>query len=104
MSLAKNRLRKVFNFLKQLNELRNPTPTDVSAYSKNTLWLDAWPSHPCIVVQRGNREEEADDEPDAEIEPIIRIRRATRTKCPPPPAILDEWLTSNLFDYSVRIT
>ena len=25
MSLAKDRLRKVFNFLKQLNELRNPT-------------------------------------------------------------------------------
>lgn len=95
MSLAKKRLRKVFNFLKQLNQLRNPTPTDVSGDSKDTLWLDTWPSHPCIVVQRGNREEEIDDKPNAEIDPIISIRRAKVTKCPPPPAILIEWITSD---------
>jgi hypothetical protein len=96
MTVAKERLTKVFKFLKQLNELRNPTPQHVSDYTGGTLWLDVWSPHPCIVVQRGDREEEeaVDDDPDAEIEPIIRIKRAGLTKCPPPPAVLNEWLTN----------
>jgi hypothetical protein len=43
--LAKGRLTRVFKFLKALNELRNPVPRDLSAYSQ-ILWLDRWPVHP----------------------------------------------------------
>jgi hypothetical protein len=45
--LAQSRLTKVFNFLKELNELRNPVIRDMSVYL-DVLALDAWPAHPCI--------------------------------------------------------
>jgi hypothetical protein len=92
---AQSRLTQVFKFLKALNELRNPVPRDLSAYSQ-ILRLDTWPLNPNIIVQRGDREDEEDDaDTDAEMEPIIRIRRARLTSCPNPPAVLDGWLKPN---------
>lgn len=52
--LAQSRLTKVFNFLKELKELRNPVIRDISAYP-DVLTLDAWPAHPCIGILRGDR-------------------------------------------------
>ena len=49
--LAQSRLTKVFKYLKELNELRNPVLRDMSAYPE-VLRLDAWPAHPCIDVRR----------------------------------------------------
>jgi hypothetical protein len=79
--LAQSRLTKVFKYLKELNELRNPVLRDMSAYPE-VLRLDAWPAHPCIDVRRGDRleEAEADGSPgDTEIAPLIRIKRAQLT-------------------------
>jgi hypothetical protein len=59
-SVAQSRLTQVFKFLKALNELRNPVPRDLSAYSQ-ILRLDTWPLHPNIIVQRGDREDKEDD-------------------------------------------
>jgi very-short-patch-repair endonuclease len=93
--LAQSRLTQVFKFLKALNELRNPVPRDLSAYSQ-ILRLDTWPLHPNIIVQRGDREDKEDDEDtDSEMEPTIRIRRARLTSCPNPPNALDGWLKPN---------
>jgi very-short-patch-repair endonuclease len=93
--VAQSRLTQVFKFLKALNELRNPVPRDLSAYSQ-LLRLDAWPVHPNIIVQRGDREDEENDaETDAEMEPVIRIQRAKLTSCPSPPASVDGWLKPN---------
>jgi len=93
--VAQSRLTQVFKFLKALNELRNPVPRDLSAYSQ-ILRLDAWPLHPNIIVQRGDREDEEDDaDTESEMEPIIRIQRAHLTSCPNPPAALDGWLKPN---------
>jgi hypothetical protein len=90
--VAQGRLTQVFKFLKALNELRNPVPRDLSAYSQ-ILWLDRWPLHPTIIVQRGDRQDNEDDTGvDAEMEPTIRIQRAQLTPCPNPPALLDDWL------------
>src|SRR5438309_7331590 len=87
--VAQSRLTQVFKFLKALNELRNPVPRDLSAYSQ-ILRLDSWPLHPNIIVQRGDREDEGDDaDTDAEMEPIIRIQRARLTSCLNPPDLLD---------------
>jgi hypothetical protein len=70
-------------------------PRDLSAYSQ-ILRIDAWPLHPTIIVQRGDREEEEDNtDTDTEMEPIVRIQRARLTSCPNPPAPLDGWLTPN---------
>ena len=72
---AKSRLVQTFRFLKELNELRNPVPRDISAYSQ-VMRLDSWPVHPFVEVRRGDRPE-ADDDADggAEMEPLIRVRR-----------------------------
>ena len=90
--VAQSRLTQVFKFLKALNELRNPVPRDLSAYSQ-ILWLDKWPTHPTIVIQRGDREDnEEETDVDAEMEPTIRVQRARLTACPNPPTLLDGWL------------
>ena len=92
-ALAQSRLTQVFKFLKELNELRNPVPRDMSDYA-SVLRLDSWPLHPCVVVRRGDREDEsdADEDADVEMEPLIRIKRPRLTPCPKPPDALDGWL------------
>ena len=83
--VAQSRLTQVFKFLKALNELRNPVPRDLSAYSQ-IFWIDRWPTHPTIIVQRGDREDNEDEaDVDVEMEPTIRVQRARLTACPNPP-------------------
>lgn len=91
MTLAKSRLTQTFKFLKELNELRNPVPRELSGDAK-LLWIDDWPVHPFVEVRRGDRGEEDDGDVEAEPEPLIRIRRANLTTCPKPPDVLDGWL------------
>ena len=89
---ARTRLNRVFRFLKELNQLRNPVPRDLSGYSE-VMRLDSWPIHPLIVIRRGDRHEEDDESSGAvELEPLVRIRRANLTPCPKPPEALDGWL------------
>ncbi|MBI3781929.1 MAG: AAA family ATPase [Deltaproteobacteria bacterium] len=90
MNVAKTRLTQTFKFLKELNDLRNPVPRDLSNCGK-LFWIDEWPSHPLIEVRRGDRKDEDDGE-GAELEPLIRLRRADLTPCPKPPEALDGWL------------
>lgn len=90
-SSAKERLVQTFKFLKELNELRNPVPRDVSG--ADVMRIDTWPSHPCVQVRRGDRtEDDVTDTAELEMEPLIRIQRARLTPCPSLPAILDGWL------------
>jgi hypothetical protein len=91
-NMGQRRLTQVFKFLKELNELRNPVPRDMSAYT-TVLRIDTWPVHPFVEVRRGDRAEEDDDvDGEGKLEPIIRIRRAGLTSCPTPPEVLDGWL------------
>ena len=90
--IAQSRLTQVFRFLKALTELRNPVPRDLSTYSY-ILWLDKWPAHPTIMIQRGDREASEDEtDVDVEMEPTIRVQRGQLTACPNPPVGLDGWL------------
>jgi hypothetical protein len=76
--LAQGRLTKVFKFLKELNELRNPVPRDMSGYSV-VHRIDTWPRHPCIEVFRDIPLEEdkaSDSDDDAKAIPLICIKRA----------------------------
>lgn len=89
--IAKERLVQTFKFLKELNELRNPVPHDLSG--SDVMRIDDWPSHPCVQVRRGDRAEDGtDDAGEAVIEPLIRIQRAGLTPCQKPPETLDGWL------------
>ena len=87
IDVAKGRLTQIFGFLKELNELRNPVPRDISGHAK-LLWLNEWPTHPFIEVRRGDRKEEDDGDDKAELEPLIRVRRADLTPYPKPPEAL----------------
>jgi hypothetical protein len=91
MNVAKGRLTQTFKFLKELNELRNPVPREISGYAK-LLWIYEWPTHPFVEVRLGDRGEEDEGDVQAELEPLIRIRRANLTPCPKPPEVLDGWL------------
>lgn len=89
--LAQSRLTQVFKFLKELHELRNPVPRDLGG--AEMLRLDTWPSHPCVQVSRGDRENgEAPEEDEGDMEPIIRVERARLTACPKAPESLESWL------------
>ena len=70
MNVAKSRISQTFKFLKELNDLRNPVPRDVSGYAK-VLWIDDWPAHPLIEVRRGDRKEDEDGSGDEEMEPLF---------------------------------
>lgn len=91
INVAKGRLTQTFKFLKELNELRNPVPRQLSEY-RRVLWIEKWPVHPFVEVRRGDREENDDEGAEGEIEPLVRIRRADLTPCPKPPGVLDGWL------------
>ena len=89
---AKGRLVQTFKFLKELTELRNPVQRELDDYAE-VFRLDSWPVHPCITVRRGDPSEEDDqDAAGKELEPIVRIGRATLTPCLKPPQLLDGWL------------
>ena len=89
---AKERLVQTFRFLKELTEIRNPVQRDLDDYAE-VFRLDSWPVHPCIAVRRGDPSQEDDhDAAGKELEPIVRIARATLTRCPKPPQLLDGWL------------
>ena len=89
---AKGRLVQTFKFLKALTELQNPVQRDLDDQPQ-VLRLDSWPVHPCIAVRRGDPSEEDDEDTTGkELEPIVRIARATLTRCPKPPHLLEGWL------------
>src|SRR5262245_47167394 len=91
VNAAKDRLIQTFRFLKELNELRNPVPRDLS-HSSKLLWIDDWPDHPFVTVRRGDRTGDGDDGADQAPEPLIRVRRANLTRCPVPPEPIADWL------------
>ena len=89
---AKGRLVQTFKFLKALTELQNPVQRDLDDQPQ-VLRLDSWPVHPCIAVRRGDPSEDDDEDTTGkELEPIVRIARATLTRCPKPPHLLEGWL------------
>ena len=91
---AKRRLLQTFKFLKEMAAFRNPVQRTLDDYS-DVFRLDSWPLHPCIAVRRGDTastEEENQDATGKDIDPIIRITRAERTRCPTPPPVLQGWL------------
>jgi hypothetical protein len=90
---AKGRLVKVFRFLKELDQLRNPVRRDLNDYQKFVPPLRNWLAHPCIEINSGDHPEKKNEKETAsEADFLIRVKRANITPCPPPPDILEEWL------------
>src|SRR5271157_4933597 len=84
----RERLRKVFEFLKAYVELRYPPVRDIEQQLK-VLYLNDLPEHPCVERFRGGTDLE-DESEDADI--VLRITRPSLTACPSPPAAIADWL------------
>ena len=85
--IAHSRLTKVFRFLKELDELRNPVLRDTSSYPA-VLKIDEWPVHPCIEIRRGDPisdEEPSESLDDADMLPLIRTKGGRGSSIDRPP-------------------
>ena len=76
----RERLLKVFEFLKAYTELRYPPVRDIGQQLR-VLWLKNLPQHPSVEIFQGDRGEDTESE-DADV--ILRITRADLTDCPSP--------------------
>lgn len=84
----RDRLLKVFEFLKAYLDLRYPPVRDIGQQMRS-LWLKDLPQHDSIEVVRRNSDAEEESE-DGDI--ILRITRPGITNCPPPPAAIADWI------------
>ncbi len=91
--IARHRIKQVFDYLKALNERRNPAVRTVKEQPWH-IWLDRLPSNPSIEfrqrVPRGTSEEDEAEGDDRSI--LLRVRRPQMTEPPPPPDHIRDWL------------
>jgi very-short-patch-repair endonuclease len=88
IQLQRERLLKVFEFLKAYTDLRYPPVRDI-AQQLRVLWLNNLPRHPSVEIFQGDRGVDPESE-DADI--ILRVTRPDLSDCPPPPAAIADWL------------
>jgi hypothetical protein len=84
----RERLTKLFEFLKAYTDLRFPPVRDI-AQQPRSFWLKDLPAHPSVELFRnpGKSEEEVEDS-----DIVLRLTRPEITECPQSPAALAEWL------------
>lgn len=85
---VRERLTKLFEFLKAYTDLRYPPVRDI-AQQPGSLWLKDLPSHQSVELFRDASNSE-DEGGDSDI--VLRITRPLITDCPPPPTSLLEWV------------
>jgi very-short-patch-repair endonuclease len=98
--LAKQRIKQVFEYLKALNEHRNPSVRQIREQSW-FLWLDDLPRDPSIdFPQCVARSPESEVENSGKVEPayLLRVVRPKLTTAPPPPDELRGWLLAGWDD------
>lgn len=81
LSLARERLQRLFEFLREFDQLRHPVVRHVDQLDFR-LWLDELPEHESI--ERGWLDEDADF--------VLRVSRPDLRECPEPPRVLVDWL------------
>src|SRR6266851_4404642 len=89
--VGRERIARVFRYLKALNEHRNPAKRDLSEQPW-ALWFRNLPDHPSIQrrVLNGKDAEEDDF--------VLKVGRPTFTQAPPPPLPIVEWLEGDWED------
>ena len=73
LSVARERLQRLFGFLREFDRLRHPVVRDVAQLDFR-LWLDELPEHESI--ERGWLDDNA--------EFVLRVTRPALTECPEP--------------------
>lgn len=95
-SEAKNRTVNLFKFLKQYNDIKNPTITDIKSQYWYK-WCDDIPTHEKI---KNNIYRD-----DNEIDSILIVRKPEFTMCPEPPSEIKDWLENGWkrFDKELKV-
>ena len=95
-SEEKNKVNNLFQFLKQYNNIKNPTVTDISSQYWSR-WIDDLPVHKNIKNNIYNDESNTDA--------ILLVSKPEFHECPKPPEELYEWLEKgwNRFDEKLQV-
>jgi very-short-patch-repair endonuclease len=95
---GRRRIKQVFAFLKAFAERRAADVRTLDEVPRK-LRLKQLPDHPAIKIGAvtlkpggGRSRDEIDEEEARSAEPLIRVRRPTLTKAPPPPELVAEWV------------
>ncbi|HEY0686649.1 MAG TPA: AAA domain-containing protein [Steroidobacter sp.] len=83
----RHKLRQLYLFLKEANQLRFPPVRHVSQHPRAIRLADA-PDHPCVQINRPGSNNAAQVEDDC----LLRIARPLSTPCPTPPFNVSNWL------------
>src|SRR5947208_1560267 len=92
---GRERIARVFRYLKALNEHRNPAKRDLSEQPW-TLWFRQLPDHPGIQRRFSNGQEETDL--------VLKVGRPTFNQAPQPPLPIVGWLEGGLDDPEAEVT
>jgi hypothetical protein len=92
---SRGKVKRLFEFLHALEERKNPVPFRVSDH-KWHFSLAHLPLHPQIRCFRGGQELEEETV-------YLKVARPKLTKAPPPPQILQEWLTSDWEKWGAKL-
>ena len=96
---TRERLTKLFEFLKAYTDLRFPPIRDISQ-QPFSFWLKDLPSHPSVEMFRDTGKSE-DQSEDSDI--VLRLTRPVITDCPSPPTALIEWLKPGWHEFPGRV-
>src|SRR5438309_297873 len=97
--IARDRLEKVFQYLRALHQHRSPVVRQITEQLWH-FWLQALPDHPSIrrgrLIQSEATEGAADDRPDDSDRPedacLLKVRRPQLHRPPPPSESIEDWL------------
>src|SRR5271168_30963 len=92
---TRERLTKLFKFLKAYTDLRYPPVRDINQQVR-FLWLKDLPAHSSVELFRDTVKSD-DESEDSDI--VFRLTRPTTTPCPLPPALLSDWLKLGWREY-----
>jgi very-short-patch-repair endonuclease/DNA polymerase III delta prime subunit len=84
---VRHKLRQLYLFLKEANQLRFPPVRQVSQHPRAIRLAEA-PEHPCVRINWPGAQQSAQTEDDC----LLRIARPLSTPCPPPPFNVSNWL------------
>ncbi|MBR9802642.1 hypothetical protein GYB59_13575 [bacterium] len=99
LNVGKERIVQVFEYLKALNEHRNPAKRQIREQPW-ALWYSDLPDHPAIMLGAGLQKPSETDNESAVLDEdfVLRVRRPNLTPSPSPPDELRQWLRSGWED------
>ena len=94
-SEAHSRVTRLYRYLHELYQLRNPPRRDITPYPW-AMWWDDLPIHDLVAknVPATPDAEDMDSATDMADEPLLRVGRPAPPPCPAPPDVLAAWLQS----------